>query len=451
MTDVFLSYARVDRVAAQQLHDHLTARGRSVFLDRRRLKPGMKWEPHLMAELRTARCVLVLWSSASVQSSWVRKEATSGYIRKRLVQALLEPIQPPEPFRSTQAADLTGWQGQASPELETLTAAVDQTIRVPPGAPQLVAQELDDLVQRLDSTAPEKQVGENLLLATWNVRALGGMTKKWTATRADSPRRDRRSLVAIAEVLRRFDLVVLQEVRGSLEGFDFVLSILGEEWATLVLGPARGPLGNAERTAFVFDTRRLTPHGLADRPDPPEGEDDWADLFVDVPYAAFFRTRVGTPSSTFGLLTLRVAYDKAVRDRDLHRLRDVTPWLSRWAEEERRVGRSLLLLGDFGIDRSGDPAYDALARGGVSVPAELQGVPRTLWEGDSALPHFVDHIGWMADEKGSPIMSLRYGGRAGHFDFVGTVHAEATKVELSWRVSDHYPIWIELVTPATLS
>jgi TIR domain/Endonuclease/Exonuclease/phosphatase family len=446
MADVFLSYAHADRLPAQDLCDHLTGLGRSVFLDRRRLQPGSKWEPHLMAELESARCVLVLWSNASLRSNWVRKEATSGYMRRRLVQALLTSVEPPEPFGSFQAVDLNGWHGEASPELGMLTDAIDEIVRLPPGAPRLVADEVYELVQRLDNVAPEKQLGENLLLATWNVRSLGRVTERWTSRRTDVPKRDRRSLVAIAEIMRRFDLIVLQEVKDPLEAFKFVLSVLGDEWAALVLNPTKGLSGNEERTAFVFDTRRLMPHGLIDRLDLPEMGS--THLFFDSPYAAFFRTRLGTPL-TFGLVTFRVLFGKRVSNEDTRKLKRIALWLRDWAEELRATGGSLLLLGDLGVDRSGDPLYDALVQTGIVAPNELQRLPRTIFGADEGGASFVDHIGWMMDETGSPIMSLRYRGRAGLFDFAGVVHRKDSKAQLSWRISDHYPLWIELATRAT--
>lgn len=446
MADVFISYRHADRLLALKLYDHLSAHGRSVFLDRKRLEPGARWEGRILAELETAGCVVVLWSQASLRSEWVRNEATRGLERRRLVQASLEPVHIPEPFGSLQAIDLTGWRGDPTPELAALTAAIDGVIRLPVGAPRLVHEELDALVDRLDTTAPEKKLGENLLLGTWNIRALGGFAKKWTAGPRDPTRRDDRSLTAIAEIIRRFDLIVLQEVKAPFEAFNTVLSKLGDEWGALVLEPSQNPRASGERTAFVFDTRRVIPHGRVDR----LGLDDEfrPGLFFDVPYAAYFRTRLGTPSSTFGLLTLRMLYGRPAPDEDVRQLRATNAWLRQWAEEERAFGRSLLFLGDFGSDRRGDPVYDAFVQDRIAVPDELQAVPRTIFAPGHPSA-FVDHVAWMKDDDGQPIMSLRYEGRAGYFDFVGTVHREDAKTALAWSVSDHYPIWIELGTRAT--
>ena len=42
----------------------------------------------------------------------------------------------------------------------------------------------------LDGAIPAKQLDRNLLVATWNLRAFGGVTGKWRAEQGDEPRRD---------------------------------------------------------------------------------------------------------------------------------------------------------------------------------------------------------------------------------------------------------------------
>jgi hypothetical protein len=451
MADVFVSYQRSDRLLAEHLSNHLEGRSRSVFLDRKRLEPGTKWEPRIMAELQAAQCVVVLWSRASVKSSWVRKEATSGYMRKRLVQALLDPVDLPEPFASIQAVDLTDWGGVSSPGLEMLLGAVDGVIRLPAGAPSSVAKELDDLVQRLDASTPEKELGSNLLLATWNIRGMSSVNNRWTARPGDRTMRDRRALVAIAEIIRRFDIVVLQEVR-ALDALNFVRSVLGDDWGVIVLSPSEHITSNYERTAFVFDSRRVMPDGLFDRLGSPETPFPFADkpyaTFVDVPYAASFRTRMGNPDSTFTLVLLRLLYGKVLDNP--HDLSSLGKWFHDWAEELRSWGQSLLFLGDFGIDRVEDPVYQHFLQStGMRVPEEMAAAPRTIFE-TSGRRSFVDHIGWMTDSHGEPMMSLEYKGRAGYVDFSGTIHRRNSTAALAWRLSDHYPIWVELATQASL-
>ena len=61
-----------------------------------------------------------------------------------------------------------------------------------------------------------KELDRNLLVGSWNLRAFGGLTKKWQSGGGDSPKRDLADVLAIAAMLSRFDVVAVQEVRSDL-------------------------------------------------------------------------------------------------------------------------------------------------------------------------------------------------------------------------------------------
>ena len=67
---------------------------------------GETWDEVIEAALDGARCVVVLWSRYSVQSSWVRTEADEGQRRRVLIPALLDDVVIPLAFRRIQAANL---------------------------------------------------------------------------------------------------------------------------------------------------------------------------------------------------------------------------------------------------------------------------------------------------------------------------------------------------------
>ena len=77
MADIFLSYSRVDLPRARQFEEALEQSGFSTFWDRE-LLPGEGFRKAIEHELKQARCVIVLWSHASVQSEWVIDEAESA-------------------------------------------------------------------------------------------------------------------------------------------------------------------------------------------------------------------------------------------------------------------------------------------------------------------------------------------------------------------------------------
>ena len=113
MADVFLSYARDDLGTAKLVATALSACGWTVWWDRT-IPPGRTFDDVLEEALDRARCVVVLWSKKSVTSHWVKAEAAEGIRREILVPVLLETVKIPLEFRRVQAADLTGWKGEAA-------------------------------------------------------------------------------------------------------------------------------------------------------------------------------------------------------------------------------------------------------------------------------------------------------------------------------------------------
>ena len=70
MADIFLSYAREDRDRAGIIAGLLESGGRTVFWDAN-IKASAEWRRVLESQLDSAGAVIVLWSYASVASSWV--------------------------------------------------------------------------------------------------------------------------------------------------------------------------------------------------------------------------------------------------------------------------------------------------------------------------------------------------------------------------------------------
>jgi formylglycine-generating enzyme required for sulfatase activity len=113
MSDIFISYASDDRPRAAAIAKALESEGWSVWWDRN-IPAGARFSDIIQEELARARCVVVLWSAASIKKDWVIDEASEGRDRKVLVPVLAEPVRPPLGFRQIQAADLSSWQGDSS-------------------------------------------------------------------------------------------------------------------------------------------------------------------------------------------------------------------------------------------------------------------------------------------------------------------------------------------------
>ncbi|MGY2033395.1 hypothetical protein [Nocardia gipuzkoensis] len=131
-------------------------------------------------------------------------------------------------------------------------------------------------------------------------------------------------------------------------------------------------------------------------------------------------------------------------DNPAQRLPEVTAfaqWMRSWADRKSDWNDNLLVLGDFNLDRIGDPLYEAFVSTGLWPPAELNTVPRTIFDNDNT-NHFYDRIAWLSNPDGTSLLtSLTYTGRAGSFDFLPHCYPELTRNEVSWRISDHYPLW----------
>ena len=80
MVDIFISYKSERRAAAEHFAEILADYGYSVWWDYG-LISGRDFGAQIERELRSAKAVIVLWCSRSVESEWVREEAA---LAKRL-------------------------------------------------------------------------------------------------------------------------------------------------------------------------------------------------------------------------------------------------------------------------------------------------------------------------------------------------------------------------------
>jgi endonuclease/exonuclease/phosphatase family metal-dependent hydrolase len=310
--------------------------------------------------------------------------------------------------------------------------------------PQKIAEELKTVREALDCTIPSKALDKNLLIATWNLRAFGDLTEKWKAESGDSPKRDLHALRCIAEIVSRFDVIAIQEAKANLKSLRHMLKVLGSSWAFILSDVTKGAPGNGERLAFVFDTRRVRLSGLACELVVPQeklsefSQDNLDRQFARTPYAVSFCSG----NKTFILVTLHVIYGKKSKDR-VPELKAISGWLAEWAKDINAWGHNLIALGDFNIDRHGDKLYDAFVSTGLYIPDDMNKIPRTIF-GSKEKNKFYDQISWFTGEDGIPALSLQYL-RGGSFDFTGTALKSLglTKNQLSWRISDHYPLWAE--------
>ena len=144
MSDIFISYASEDRPRARMLAKTLEARGWSVWWDRT-IPAGSNFDDVIESALEEAKCVVVIWSTHSVGSRWVRTEAAEGAERGILIPVLVEDTQIPLAFRRLHTENLTDWDGTVTETFHKLTIDISNVL----GAPAVeVKQANGTLVER---------------------------------------------------------------------------------------------------------------------------------------------------------------------------------------------------------------------------------------------------------------------------------------------------------------
>jgi TolB-like protein len=116
LPDIFLSYSRDDQSTARRFAEGFEREGFSVWWDAT-LHSGEAYDQVTEKALREAKAVVVLWSKKSVDSRWVRSEATTGDRNKTLVPVMIEPCLRPVMFELTHTADLSHWTGNPNDPL----------------------------------------------------------------------------------------------------------------------------------------------------------------------------------------------------------------------------------------------------------------------------------------------------------------------------------------------
>lgn len=311
----------------------------------------------------------------------------------------------------------------------------------PPGRPPAdVARDVSSTSAALDATIPAKRA-DNLLIGTWNIRALSRYTDKWHSGEGDSPRRDWHALACIAEIVDRFDVTAIQETRRNTQGLLALLAQLGEDYEAILSDVTEGDAGNGERLVYVYDKRRVQANGLVGEIVLPPVGGKPVEQFARTPYAASFE-RSGVDLT---LTTVHVIWGNTKKDR-IGELERFAVWMRDWAKRSDDWNQNLLVLGDFNLDRLDDPLFEAFVHTGLWPPTGLNGVPRTIFDHDGS-SHYYDQIAWFndVDRPGAPTLldGLVPTGRCGSFDFLPHYLPELTRNQVSWRMSDHYPLWVE--------
>ena len=190
---------------------------------------------------------------------------------------------------------------------------------------------------------------QDLLLATWNIKDLGG-------SKTDE------EIAVMARLLKDADIVAIQEVVGkdpagakAVSRLADALNRTGAKWDNIVSHPTTGSPGQSERYAFLWKTSKATllaGHGLVSQ---------LADTVIREPFVARFRA---------GSREMVLVNFHAIPNKE-----DPAP-------EIKQVLRLARSFGDlpvvFGVTQSEQPLVESFTL--VGLPIELTARPRWVWD-----------------------------------------------------------------------
>ena len=277
----------------------------------------------------------------------------------------------------------------------------------------------------------------HVLLATWNIANLGVHKRRSS------------DFKVIAEILSWFEIVAVQEVADNLDDFYAVLDELPAYFDWIFSDRA----GNDERSAYVYDSRRITLGPKIGEVVITESDRKHIKLpgisrkfqgFNRNPYLASF-TIEGTDLllANCHLLygpTGTTAQKKASIERRQLEAYAISRWCDLRRDDQHAWSKTILAAGDFNLPQAsaGDPIFDALTNRGLRIPLHETRIPTNV----SATADY-DQI---AVTPGSVSRVVD----TGVFDFDGVIFSSIYHPSSPgyWRtcakyyISDHRPLWM---------
>jgi hypothetical protein len=131
MSDIFISYKREEQPKARKLANALEREGWDVWWDPK-LRAGEHFDDVIEKSLMESKCVVVMWSKLSVNSRYVKDEATYALNRRKLVPVAIDQVDLPFRFEGLHTPSLIDWDGSDDfPEFQKLVQDITSIIGKP--------------------------------------------------------------------------------------------------------------------------------------------------------------------------------------------------------------------------------------------------------------------------------------------------------------------------------
>ena len=214
----------------------------------------------------------------------------------------------------------------------------------------------------LASITANKNADQNVLIATWNLKEFGHITKRLPE-----------SYFYIAEILSKFDLIAIQEIKTSLKDLQILMRLLGADWSYLVNDITGGSAGNSESFAYIFNNKRVQPTGLA-------GEIVlWDEISQNLTIKQLMRTPYITGFKagwkSFAIINIHLkpsnnAPNVAIRKEEITALTDI---IEMRLKNKTMWTENLMLMGDFNLYHDNTDIIDVITSKGFLELAHLKG------------------------------------------------------------------------------
>jgi len=285
-----------------------------------------------------------------------------------------------------------------------------------------------------DRKIPAKKKNK-LLLATWNIANLG------------TQKREAEHYKIIAEMLKWFDIIAIQEINDNLEGLRHLQKELPANYQVIFTDAS----GNNERMCFMFNNKKVKQ--MEKIGEIAVAVEDLADVklpeiksefkgFSRSPFLATFKIN----NFVVALINAHSYFGDESKIKSIERRSLEAYCIARWADLRRKSKNcytpNIIALGDFNLPKiePGDLVYKALLARGFEIPEHST----KIYSNISNDMHY-DQIVFMPGLK-SLITNT------GVFDFDGALFTELWDKEkpnilknyLRYYISDHRIKWIEI-------
>lgn len=296
------------------------------------------------------------------------------------------------PYANNQYRSPGSWNGTATPSAPPVgyqPVAANSAIIAPPGQPNS---------------------GPVIRIASFNIEAFGNTkaAKQYV-------------MVRLADIIRKFDIVAVQEIRSQNEylvpNFVQLVNQPGRRY-DYVIGPRLGRTPSKEQYVFIYDTDRiaLDPQSVYTISDPD-------DLMHREPLVATFMARGVDPDEAFTFTLVNVHTDP--NEPDLSKELDAMAEVYRVVRRSARQEDDVILVGDFNAD---DRSLRRLGQlpGIFPLIAGVSTNTRQNKQYDNIIIHQPS--------------TTEYTGRSGVFDVMRNYNLNEQQ---ALEISDHFPVWAE--------